>query len=62
MISNRFMNTNGTENITKSHINESPPPSNIIKAGCITNINAKNSLKFLDGSFLKFFIAAVAKM
>ena len=56
------MNINGTENITKSHIKESPPPSNIIKAGCTTNITAKNSLKFLEGSFLKFFIAAVAKI
>ena len=57
-----LMNINGTEKITKSHLNDSPPPSSIIRAGWITNIIAKKSLKFLDGSFLKFFIAAVARM
>jgi len=57
-----LMNINGTENITKSHLNDSPPPRNIINAGWITNITAKKSLKFLEGSFLKFFIAAVARI
>ena len=57
-----LMNINGTEKITKSHLNDSPPPRNIIKAGWMTNITAKKSLKFLDGSFLTLFIAAVARI
>ena len=57
-----LMNINGTEKITKSHLNDSPPPINIINAGWITNNTAKNNLRFLDGSILKFFIAAVASM
>ena len=56
------MNTNGTEKITKSHIKESPPPRIIINAGCTTSNIAKNSLRFLEGSFLKLFIAAVARI
>ena len=57
-----LMNINGTEKITKSHLNDSPPPINIINAGWITSIKAKNNLRFLEGSFLKFFMAAVARI
>ena len=62
IISNRYTNNNGTENITIIHLNESTPPRNIKRVGWITSKIANINLKLPELSIFELFIDAEARM